>query len=331
MSVYVQQAPETPRRGWAFRWLGGRSMPSPAAGPSPEAETVGHFIDELIADGRDAFALLQSAADHVTEDDARRAWESLEQRMALIPFGRLVVARSDGGEELVEVPAFYLDRHVVSNRMFQRFVDSGCYDCLELWPREVWPSLLQFTDRTGQPGPADWSNKTYPSDRANHPVVGICWYEASAYARWVGKRLPTAAEWQKAGGWPEHLGGGRCTRYPWGDLFDPARANLRSSGIGDTVPVDAYRNGATPNGILQMSGNVWEWIEDLLDAVPCDSGAQFHPWKPMRRIVGGGFDTYLPGEATCHFVTGQGTLDRRTNIGFRCALSADRLREQPTH
>ena len=85
-------------------------------------------------------------------------------------------------------------------------------------------------------------------------MVGICWYEAMAYARWVGKRLPTAAEWQKAGGWPEQLSGGDCNRYPWGDLFDPERTNLWPSNIGRTVPVDAFPNGATPNGIFQMSG-----------------------------------------------------------------------------
>lgn len=329
MSLQVQNPPDSSRRGWASRWFGARSAPPRVAGPSPEGEAVLEFIEELIADGRDAFALLKSAADHVTDDDARRAWESLGRRMALIPIGRVVVARSDGSEELVEVPSFYLDRFAVSNRQFHRFVASGCYDSLELWPREVWPSLLQFVDRTGKPGPAGWSGGSYPNERANHPVVGVCWYEAVAYARWVGKRLPTAAEWQKAGGWPEHFGGGRCTRYPWGDLFDPRRANLRSSNMGDTVAVDSYPTGATPNGIHQMSGNVWEWLDDALEAVPNESGAEFLPWKPMKRIIGGAFDTYLSAETTCHFVTGQGTLDRRHNIGFRCALSTDRLREEP--
>jgi iron(II)-dependent oxidoreductase len=188
---------------------------------------------------------------------------------------------------------------------------------------------MHFTDRSGRPGPRDRSGGSCPPGKADHPVTGVCWHEAAAYARWVGKRLPTAAEWQKAGGWPEQLGGGSGRRYPWGDLFDPARANLQPSGRGDTAPVDAFPGGDTPNGIRQMTGNVWEWLDDPLDAIPCREGESFRPWKPMRRIIGGAFDTYLLGEATCHFVTGQAELDRRHNIGFRCAVSTDRLRAAP--
>ncbi|WP_233579163.1 formylglycine-generating enzyme family protein [Tautonia sociabilis] len=325
----MRRQPDSARMGWAARWLGGRRTAPAEDRPSRPAEGVGQFIDALIADGRDAFALLRSTEAHVSPDDARRAWQVFDRRMALIPLGVVPVVRADGTEEAVEVPAFYLDRLAVSNRQFARFVAAGCYDNLELWPRELWPSLLQFVDRSGQPGPACWSGGTYPPGQADHPVVGVCWHEAMAYARWVGKRLPTAAEWQKAGGWPEHLGGGRCTRYPWGDLFDPNRANLWRRGLGTTVPVDDFPSGATPNGIRQMSGNVWEWLDDPLDAIPCRPGEAFVPWKPMRRIIGGAFDTYLPVEATVHFVTGQGELDRRDNIGFRCALTADRLREPP--
>ena len=89
------------------------------------------------------------------------------------------------------------------------------------------------------------------------------------------------------------------------------------------------RRCSTPNGIFQMTGNVWEWLEDSLDAVPCEPDHTFVPWKPMRRIVGGAFNTYFANEATCHFVTGQGELDRRDNIGFRCAVSAEALRPAP--
>jgi gamma-glutamyl hercynylcysteine S-oxide synthase len=249
--------------------------------------------------------------------------------MAMVPAGVVHVVRSDGLNERVEVPGFYLDRCSVTNQQFQRFVNSGGYDNLEIWPQEVWPSLMRFTDRTGHPGPRDWERGKFPTGKAEHPIVGVCWYEALAYARWVGKRLPTAAEWQKAGGWPEHLSGGAGNRYPWGDIFDPTRANLWATGLGQTVAVREFAKGATPNGIYQMTGNVWEWLDDPLDAIPCESKATLEAWTPLRRIVGGAFDTYFPAEATCHYVTGQPELDRRDNIGFRCCVPADRLRPRP--
>ena len=228
-----------------------------------------------------------------------------------------------------EIGGFLLDRFAVSNRQFRRFVQSGGYDSLEIWPQEVWPSVSRFVDRKGRSGPRDWEDGEFPPGQADHPVVGICWYEAMAYARWVGKRLPTATEWQKAGGWPEQLSGGDCNRYPWGNLFDPERTNLWHSGIGRTLPVDALSNGATPNGIYQMTGNVWEWLDDPLETIPHPTEETFLPWNPMRRIIGGAFNTYFPSEATCQFITGQGELERLNNIGFRCAVSLERLRPLP--
>jgi iron(II)-dependent oxidoreductase len=283
----------------------------------------------LIAEDRYVFILLKEAVDQIDDHDARSAWDLVQRRMALIPAGKVPVALCDGSSANADVGTFFLDRHAVSNRQFQRFVQAGGYDALEIWPAEIWPSVSRFVDRTGRPGPRDWEGGQFPHGKADHPVVGVCWYEAVAYARWVGKRLPTAAEWQKAGGWPEQLSGGECNRYPWGDLFDPKRANLRAAGIGRTVPVDAFPEGATPNGILQMTGNVWEWLADPLETIPCEPGETFVPWKAMRRIVGGAFNTYLPGEATCQFITGQVELDRRDNIGFRCAVSAEQLRPLP--
>jgi len=283
----------------------------------------------LTAQDRYAFVLLRQAADQVSEADARSAWQALHAQMALIPGGNVPVVLANGTLAQCELPGYYLDRYAVTNRQFHRFVQAGGYDDLEIWPREVWPSVARFTDRTGKPGPKDWEHGRFPSAKAEHPVVGVCWYEAVAYARWVGKRLPTAAEWQKAGGWPEQLSGGTCFRYPWGNMFEPARTNVSASGIGQTVPVREFPAGATPNGIYQMTGNVWEWLEDPLETIPCQADEYFLPWKPMRRIIGGAFNTYFPGEATCQFITGQGELDRRENIGFRCALSLDVLRPLP--
>jgi len=283
----------------------------------------------LIGEDRYAFVLLKAAIHEIGESDARAAWELLLKQMALIPAGSVPVVHCDGTCMVTEIGAFFLDRYAVTNRQFQMFIQADGYDTLEIWPPEVWPSVVRFTDRTGQPGPRFWENRTFPARQDNHPVVGICWYEALAYARWVGKRLPTAREWQKAGGWPEQISGGDCNRYPWGNLFDLERANLAPAQIGGTLAVNALPNGATRNGIFQMTGNVWEWLEDPLESIPCEADQTFVPWKPMRRIIGGAYNTYLPTEATCHFITGQGELDRRDNIGFRCAVSAEQLRPLP--
>jgi formylglycine-generating enzyme required for sulfatase activity len=331
-------APSTQPKGWAARWfwgLGSRGGPADAAshaqakGAESPAKEIQAVTRRLIADDRYAFVLLAEAADDVDEADAQAAWQVLEKQMALVPGGVVPVVRADGTTEPSELAAFYLDRFAVTNQQFARFVKAGCYDALEIWPREIWPGLLRFTDRTGRPGPRTWEQGAYKSGEGNHPVTGVCWYEALAYARWVGKRLATAAEWQKAGGWPEHLSGGNCNRYPWGDLYAEGRANLWASGLGHTAPADGFREGATLNGIHQMSGNVWEWLDDPLETIPCRAEETFRALRPMRRIVGGAYDTYLPGEATNQFITGQPELDRRANLGFRCAVSVDRLRPAP--
>jgi iron(II)-dependent oxidoreductase len=153
------------------------------------------------------------------------------------------------------VEAIYLDRYATTNADFERFVKAGGYNQEQLWPTEILPSVLQFVDTTGHPGPRFWSSGRAAPDKLDHPVVGVCWYEANAYAHWAGKRLPTAAEWQRAVTWftPQN-------KYPWGNVFDPVRANTWIAGPGDTVSVKKYESGCTPNGIYQLIGNVWEWV-----------------------------------------------------------------------
>jgi iron(II)-dependent oxidoreductase len=314
-----------------FGGLGWRAPATRERRPTPSRDKDIYSVTRpLIADDRYAFVLLREAADDVDEPNARAAWQALEAQMALVPAGIVPVALPDGSIGPAEVAAVYLDRHAVTNRQFARFVQAGCYDALEIWPREIWPSLLRFTDRGGKPGPRTWEGGTPPAHAADHPVTGVCWYEALAYARWAGKRLPTAAEWQKAAAWPEQISGGACRRYPWGDLFAEGRANLWAAAHARTVPVREYREGATPNGIFQLAGNVWEWLEDSLERIPCRPDEQLWSDGPLRRISGGAYDTYLVHEATNQFITGQPELDRRPNIGFRCAVAVDRLRPAPS-
>ncbi|NTV64120.1 MAG: SUMF1/EgtB/PvdO family nonheme iron enzyme, partial [Oscillochloris sp.] len=131
-------------------------------------------------------------------------------------------------------PAFSIDRYPVTNRDYARFL----------------------ADQPQHTPPPTWVDRASPTGYADHPVVGVSWDDAVAYAAWSGKRLPSAAEWQRAAGGP-----GR--RYPWGDEFDPGRCNTREAGIGSTTSVGAYSPaGDSPHGVADMAGNVWEWLSD---------------------------------------------------------------------
>jgi iron(II)-dependent oxidoreductase len=230
----------------------------------------------------------------------------------------------------VPVEAFYIDRFAVTNAEYAEFINDGGYSSVELWPSEILAQVLQFVDQTGQSGPRGWSHGRPPEGKADHPVVGICWYEAKAYARWAGKRLPTPAQWQQAGCWRTNESGhGKMLRYPWGNAFDPVKANIWSSGHRGTVPVDAYRQGCTPNGIYQLVGNVWEWVDADFEIRAGSEGIRVAMEQPMAEIRGGAFDTYFDAQATCQFRSGQIALHRTANVGFRCCVAVELLRVPP--
>lgn len=145
-------------------------------------------------------------------------------------------------EEPTYVMAYRIGRYPVTNGQYARFLaENPTYPVPYL--DEVWAE------------PYNWNpqRRTYPEGTANHPVVLVGWRDALAYCEWAGVRLPTEEEWEKAARGQD----GRA--YPWGDVFDPQRANVRESGIGSTTPVGVYPDGASPYGLLDCAGNVWEW------------------------------------------------------------------------
>lgn len=318
----------------------------PLPGSRPGTAPGGQVPHELIAQGR--YCLLLSRENNDSVDDAilAAAWKALEEGMALVPAGKVAVGAAWDGEtgfgadpfsesgRAVAVPTLYIDRCAVTNAEFARFVAAGGYNQMELWPAEIWPSVLQFVDSTGLVGPRFWSKGKPPRGKEDHPVVGISWFEANAYARWVGKRLPKSAEWERAASWSAGLNGrgGEC-RYPWGNAFDPSRANTWVGGPGTTVKVDEYYSGCTPNGVYQLIGNVWEWVASRYqwhDTYQRRSGQeQADSQQPMGEIRGGAFDTYFESQATCQFRTGQPLLYRGRNVGFRCCVSDEDLRRPP--
>jgi len=248
----------------------------------------------------------------------------LEQCMALVPAGRVAIAQTlsaepGSAEEEIAVEPLLLDVHAVTNARYQMFVDAGGYDALEYWPEEIWPHLIELKDITSQPGPRFWRQGRHDSRFADHPVVGVSWYEAQAYALWIGQRLPSEAEWEMAASWHLNSSTDMMRRFPWGDAMDKNRCNVWPSRHGTTVPVSDYPNGAAPNHVLQLVGNTWEWT-DTEFAVNDDYGQPVVGVMPMHVVRGGAFDTYFEAQATSHFRTGQLALTRTHNTGFRCAM-----------
>ena len=283
----------------------------------------------MLADERYALLLRRQVAETIDVQRYGEACDALERAMAVIPAGPVDLGTRDSDSQeanddrLQQVEALYLDRCPVTNRQFRRFVAGGGYDLQPLWDAPVWPAVKGFTDLTGAVGPRFWHNGEYTSGEDDHPVVGVCWHEAVAYARWVGKRLPSEAEWLKAAAWPIALGDGRHRqrRFPWGDTMDHGRCNVWGSGPGRTTSVTQFASGVSAGGVHQLIGNIWEWTSGDFEAVDSQGNVLELP-NPMKSIRGGAFDTYFDQQATCQFRSGDHLLARKHNIGFRCALSA---------
>ena len=204
----------------------------------------------------------------------------------------------------VFVDSFLIDRYPVTHAQYACFVEDGGYDREELWSREGWAWLIQQTRKR----PAYW--KEYGWNRPNYPVVGVSWYEAEAYARWAGKRLPTEAEWEKAARGTD----GRL--WPWGNEWQPDAANAEST-LGRLTPVGMYPRGASPYGVLDLAGNVWEWTADWFAAYHTPD----QPDKRLKVLRGGAWNTGREHTwCMARILSEPGS--RVGSVGFRCVMTA---------
>jgi formylglycine-generating enzyme required for sulfatase activity len=190
----------------------------------------------------------------------------------------------------VYLDSFLIDRYEVTNRQYKDFCAS-----------------------TGHSVPLMWKDGTYPEGKGDHPVVYVSWIDAQAYAGWIGKRLPTEMEWEKA------ARGANGYQWPWGDQFYAHRANIRESGIGETMPVGSYLNGANDEGVMDLAGNVWEWVQDRLQPYPEYAGNPYYfPGGFFKVQRGGSFKT--TGDYARGAYRGAGEVDKiYSDVGFRCA------------
>ena len=216
--------------------------------------------------------------------------------MLLVPAGEFLMGE---GEDIhsVYVAEFALARYPVTYAAYQSFIAV-----------------------TGYSPPCDWPGGHFIDMLHDHPVVNVAWYDALAYCRWLSAetdrpfRLPTEAEWEKA------ARGTSARTYPWGDEFDKTRCNTWEAGMGRTTPVNAYPSGAGPYGVMDMTGNVWEWCSSLHAEYPyrADDGREDLAAEGWRALRGGSWLDYEWGARAARRLSGQPDYMSR-NTGFRVA------------
>jgi len=179
-----------------------------------------------------------------------------------------------------------------------------------------------FVQATGHPAPGHWPAGSLPPNLARHPVTHVDWYDAQAFCRWAGVRLPNEAEWEKAARGPLSDTGRGCI-YPWGNGSpDRTRLNYRRSGKRTTTtPVDHYPRGASPYGVLDMAGNVWEWVSSAYAPYPflAEDGREEVQTNSQRVLRGGSFASPSADYVRCAMRSLSYPTRRREHIGFRVA------------
>jgi gamma-glutamyl hercynylcysteine S-oxide synthase len=230
---------------------------------------------------------------------------------------------------VVDLPAFVIDAAPVSNGEYAEFIAAGGYTDRRWWSDAGWAhrteAELVAPRFWGRDGDGTWWRRRFgvvepvPPDQ---PVLHVCWHEAQAFARWAGKRLPTEAEWEKAARFDP--GTGRSRRYPWGDADPtPEHANLGQRHLSP-APVGAYPQGASPLGVQQLIGDVWEWTSSGWDPYP---GFEVFPYPEYSQVFfggdyrvlrGGSFGTD-PAAVRATFRNWDLPVRRQIFAGFRCA------------
>ena len=236
--------------------------------------------------------------------------------LKLIPAGEFLMGTSlsnrDGGrdeypERQIFLNAFYMDTFEVTNGRYLEFIKATGHRLPE-HPRDKKLTL--------------WQGATVPETFREHPVVNADWHDAEAYCTWAGRRLPTEAEWERA------ARGTTGRRFPWGDM-EPTRTlanylNQWRNG-GGLEPVGSHPQGASQEGVQDLQGNVWEWVDDWYDPHSYEKGPVRNPKGPSqgtRKVIrGSGWESEAPLLRSAHRLSSD-PRNRNHSLGFRCAMDA---------
>ena len=219
--------------------------------------------------------------------------------MVEIPAGPFVMGTDagnpdEGPKHQVDVPAFQIDRFEVTNKDFSVFVTATGY--------------VSDAEKSG--AKRAWRDE-YADGEDNHPVVRVTWNDANAYCEWLGKRLPTEAEWEKAARGPDN------TKYPWGEDWDATQVNGKDSGLRGTVAVGSYPTNGY--GLNDMAGNVWEWTADWYQPYPENIVQDDFYGEKFRVVRGGGWFEEAAMLVAYNRNAADPNKTANDDLGFRCA------------
>jgi len=219
---------------------------------------------------------------------------------AMVEFGFNGLLYRELPKRWVYLDSFYIDRYEVTNRQYKRFIES-----------------------TNQSPPLHWKNGTYPEGQGDYPVVYVSWDNSMKYANWIGKRLPREQEWEKA------ARGSSGLRWPWGEQFFKDYCNTNESGYSHPLPVGSFLSGANEFNVMDLAGNIWEWVNADLEPYPGHTeGLDYFPPARRKVIRGGSFKE--TGNYARGAFRGDGAFDKiYNNVGFRCARDVPGRLESP--
>ncbi|MBW4664160.1 MAG: SUMF1/EgtB/PvdO family nonheme iron enzyme [Chroococcus sp. CMT-3BRIN-NPC107] len=209
----------------------------------------------------------------------------------------------------VNLGDYYIDRYPVTCRQYGAFIEAGGYQNSNLWSQRGW----RWVQSEQVTKPLYWSE-----DRRwdNYPVCGVSWYEADAYGRFVGKRLPTEAEWEKAAG--------GNSPYPWGEELPTEKHCNHDNTVSQTTPVNAYPKGQSVYGCFDMLGNVWEWTSTVFEGYQGFAGFPYPGYSQVyfdgeHWVLKGGSWATRPWALRSSFRNWYHPGVRQILAGFRCA------------
>lgn len=240
-----------------------------------------------------------------------RADQTAQRRFAAALTERAAAGHDARAEQLLRRDPRAL-RHPIDNKLMVQ-VDEGIFlagpqstpQWLDTFLIDCYPTTnadyAKFVHATGHRPPQHWQGGGFPPNLRDHPVVWVTWHDATAYATWSQKALPSAQQWEKA------ARGTKGRVYPWGDEPTAAKCNTAEAEMGATTPVDRYRSGVSPYGVVDLCGNTWEW---------CSTEAE-----PGRFELKGSAYT-SPFDRAAPFLRNTANATMKDNdTGFRCVTT----------